>query len=723
MTDFRDAKTNYDPKGADDGDAHRKLASDQTINVSPQTSYAIDSNRFGIGQILAGKYKMLSVLGSGGMGTVYHVQQVFLKIDMALKVLDFKQASNASHLNRFTTEAKAAYTLNHHTLVKVFDFGLLEQEQPYFAMEYIDGITLAQYLKQSGPLSLAMVAPIFSQIAEGLDYAHKHAVIHRDIKPGNIMLVNGTEYGAPGSVRIVDFGIAKTAMQGGIGEIQALTQTGEVFGSPLYMSPEQCSGGAIDYRTDIYSLGCTLFEALTGTPPHVGANQLRTMMLHTTEGAPSLTEASLGREFPSGLNELVQKMLAKSPEDRYQNLWTMSKQLNDINLNKNATAEKNSQNRKSGASPFVFSHAKLWIWLASALTLVVICYSFGRNFLVVKDKDEKQNSSRVTQNIDAADETADPFGAAQGAMENAHLLRLKQSQQAFAVAGPVVSEIVGEGPTRQRKIVFPDYSIGRVFVIKQNRSLGKEYFEAKGTQYMPAEGELHIQIGGSYTEAFFSPSIYEVISPNMFSRLILCGPAWNLELKNPPTAEDKANKAASILTITSKWNSLTDIYLERINLNADSLSAIGNMKNLRIIELRSCTGITPKASQLVFLKKVEAITLTDSNTFNAILSLADFKSLIALGFVHSKVKPKDLDDLKSCSKLSILKIDESKFDMDFIPRIAKITSLNTFSFGKSTITSKQVATFLKGCPKVKTVMVSRRNSFDFQDPRIRFNDE
>ena len=107
------------------------------------------------------------------------------------------------------------------------------------------------------------------------------------------MLVKDTEYGAPGSVRIVDFGIAKTVTNGGIGEIQALTQTGEIFGSPLYMSPEQCSGSDIDYRTDVYSLGCTLFETLTGTPPYVGANQLRTMMLHTTGETPSLTEASM----------------------------------------------------------------------------------------------------------------------------------------------------------------------------------------------------------------------------------------------------------------------------------------------------------------------------------------------------------------------------------------------------------------------------------------------
>ncbi len=259
------------------------------------------------------------------MGCVYRAEQVFLQQECALKTLNSRKGSDIS-MRRFQIEARAASLLNHPNLVKVSDFGLLDDQSPYLVMDFVDGITLSEHLKNHGQLTVDEAAVYFAQACLGLSYAHDQGVVHRDIKPSNLMIAHNLPFATEGSVKVVDFGIAKlTSAENN--EYQALTSTGEIFGSPLYMSPEQASGSPVDYRSDIYSLGCVLFEALTGTAPQVGQNALATMMLHQSEPAPTLKEASLGKEFPPSLEQLVAKMLAKSPADRYQNLGVVANDL------------------------------------------------------------------------------------------------------------------------------------------------------------------------------------------------------------------------------------------------------------------------------------------------------------------------------------------------------------------------------------------------------------
>lgn len=283
---------------------------------------------FDAGQIVIGKYKVISLLGRGGIGSVYKVEQIFLSQFFALKTLNSQKASDQM-IRRFQNEGRTASALNHPNLVKVNDFGLLEGQQPYLVMDFVDGVTLSEYLKQNGLMNLEQVVAMFAQVCLGLSYAHDQGVIHRDIKPSNIMISRTIPFGDEGFVKVVDFGIAKLAYAED-GNFQALTTTGEIFGSPLYMSPEQCSGSTVDHRADIYSLGCVLFEVLAGTTPFVGPNALATMMLHQSERVPTLKEASLGKDFPPELEVLVQKMLAKSPADRYQNLGVVANDLAQI---------------------------------------------------------------------------------------------------------------------------------------------------------------------------------------------------------------------------------------------------------------------------------------------------------------------------------------------------------------------------------------------------------
>lgn len=269
------------------------------------------------GETILGKFKIVDLLGQGGVGSVYRVDHVFLGRQFALKCLN-KQQPNDVSWRRFQNEAKAASKLDHPNLIKVHEFDLLADGRPFILMDLVVGETLADLTKHIGSMPVDRAVKIMIQVAFAVQYAHDQGVIHRDLKPTNIMVVKEGAEGEVDVVKLVDFGIAKLT---GIDEFnqQTLTKTGEIFGSPLYMSPEQCTGTMVDYRTDIYSLGCVFFELLTGAPPFMGENALSTMMKHQTETPMSLKEASLGTVFPAELEEIVAKLLEKDPDHRYQN--------------------------------------------------------------------------------------------------------------------------------------------------------------------------------------------------------------------------------------------------------------------------------------------------------------------------------------------------------------------------------------------------------------------
>lgn len=276
------------------------------------------------GQIIDTRFRIICELGRGGTGTVYRVEQVLLKREFAMKVLDPLQVTDESW-RRFQKEAQAAGRLDHSGFVKVYDFGLIDNQVPYFTMDLVSGDTLSEVLRKRGPFSVESALPIFIQLCFALDYAHSQGVIHRDVKPSNISLIPAT-VNSDAQIKILDFGIAKLV---GV-DTTSLTQVGSVFGTPFYMSPEQCMGQPVDLRSDIYSLGCVFFELLTGAPPFTTENALTLMMQHQTDTPPSLKEASMGGQFPAALEALIQKMLSKNPNHRYQRLVDTANDLIDI---------------------------------------------------------------------------------------------------------------------------------------------------------------------------------------------------------------------------------------------------------------------------------------------------------------------------------------------------------------------------------------------------------
>ncbi|MGH1341054.1 MAG: serine/threonine protein kinase [Nannocystales bacterium] len=258
-----------------------------------------------IGREILGQYRVISKLGRGGMGTVFLAEQPGMNRQVAIKVLHADVSSEPDAARRFQVEAEAAARLASPHIVSVYNFGRLESGELYLAMEFLQGRTLQAELATYGRLALEQVVDLVQQIARGLDEAHRKGVIHRDLKPGNIMVVRG----ADGDVaKLLDFGIAK--LDAGSG-----TQTRGWVGTPRYMAPEQFTGAAIDARTDIYALGLITYEMLCGRTPFVSDNPMSYVHSHVYSAVPSLQELVPGM-VPPAVERVVLSALAKDPGGR-----------------------------------------------------------------------------------------------------------------------------------------------------------------------------------------------------------------------------------------------------------------------------------------------------------------------------------------------------------------------------------------------------------------------
>ena len=263
-----------------------------------------------IGTTFAERYRVERRLGEGGMGVVYAARQLTMDRVVALKVLSTDLSGSSASRARFVREMKAASRIEHPNTVRVYDFGEGDQGQLFLTMELLDGRTLQHELHERGALDLHRVLAIGETIARALAAAHQEGVVHRDLKPENVMLLD--KYGERDQVRVLDFGIARL-LDGD--ESDAVTRTGSLLGTPLYMSPEAALGQKVDGRADLYALGLILFQMATGQLPFRDAQPLRVLYMHAHQVPPSPATLSPGR-VPAALDALILRLLAKNPADR-----------------------------------------------------------------------------------------------------------------------------------------------------------------------------------------------------------------------------------------------------------------------------------------------------------------------------------------------------------------------------------------------------------------------
>lgn len=278
-----------------------------------------------LGTLIAGRYEMLELVGGGGIGLVYRALDKSSQKTIAVKVLFPQMALKPEVVSRFKQEARTSSLLAHPNIVAIVDFDA-DKSQSYLAMEFIDGMAASDYVEQYGKMTLEHAISVMLQACEGIQHAHARSVVHRDLKPSNLMLANvsGKEV-----VKIVDFGLAK-AFRDETASASKLTKTGEVCGSPSYMSPEQCRGLRLDYRTDLFSLGCVFYELLTGRPPFFGEDPIETILKQISETPTEVRLEGIDPQVVSKVNAVLFRALAKDREQRYQSIDEMRADIENI---------------------------------------------------------------------------------------------------------------------------------------------------------------------------------------------------------------------------------------------------------------------------------------------------------------------------------------------------------------------------------------------------------
>ncbi|MBQ7385283.1 MAG: Stk1 family PASTA domain-containing Ser/Thr kinase [Ruminococcus sp.] len=270
-----------------------------------------------VGKKLDGRYDIRELIGIGGMANVYRCYDTIDDREVAIKILKDEYLNNLEFIRRFKNESKAIAVLSHPNIVKVFDVSFGDMIQ-YIVMEYIDGITLKEYIQQQGVLTWKETVHLISQVLAALSHAHSKGVVHRDVKPQNMMLLSD------GTIKVTDFGIARFSNN-------TKTMTEQAIGSVHYIAPEQAKGDITDGRTDIYSLGVMMYEMLTGKLPYDGDNAVSVALMHLqlTPDAPT----KLNADIPEGLEEITLKAMQKQPADRYQSAQDMMADIERFRLN------------------------------------------------------------------------------------------------------------------------------------------------------------------------------------------------------------------------------------------------------------------------------------------------------------------------------------------------------------------------------------------------------
>lgn len=314
-----------------------------------------------IGTVLDGRYRVDALLGRGGMSAVYRAHNLSMDRPVAVKVL-LHSLNDPTALQRFRLEARTLCQVKHKHLIEVYNMGLIEDRSPYMVIEYLEGESLATRISRAGALDARWSSALLIDICAGLAEAHKQGILHRDIKPGNIMIATTSDAGE--CAKLLDFGIAKVQQLDGGGK---LTQTGSVLGSPAYMSPEQCQGKQLDARSEVYALGCVLFEMLAGHEPFQSDNLLEVLSKHETADAVLPVAA----QVPESLANIVYRCLEKDPDHRYKQVEELSNDLQNFLDGKAVTAGVRRR-RRQPLAPKKPMRAQLAILTAALATGVLV---------------------------------------------------------------------------------------------------------------------------------------------------------------------------------------------------------------------------------------------------------------------------------------------------------------------------------------------------------------
>jgi serine/threonine protein kinase len=626
--------------------------------------------RLAEGSVVGGIYTIVAPIGQGGMGVVYLSMHQTLAKRCAIKLIPPDQVTETSW-QRFQLEAKSVARLNHKNIVKVTDLGLHKGYLPFYAMEYVDGQSLAERLESHGPLDWREGLEIFIQICDGVDHAHAAGIIHRDLKPANIM-VAGKE------VKILDFGLAKLSTHSR--EDQSLTHAGDIFGSPYYMSPEQCAGEAVDKRSDVYSLGCALFECLTGRPPFNGTISAAVMISQQELPPPTLAAVLGVDKVPASLDLVLAKLLRKKPADRYQSCLEVSADLNQIlrgldllSVAKVEPVEAISSGQNStafGAVIFIGS-------MILAALLVAYCA-----FMLKAPPEAKAPVTREWQSSDVAFDKA----IMKESVENTFYYFKGGGSK---TAPPSVQDksfySTAGGATSAAKT--------RIFNFPTDTMIG--YINNDGRRNAPARGRVLLENG----PINFDPSTIAVQYPKYFARF-RPGEINRLTLHRL----SDINACCKAITYMPDWQSLSKLSLRGFDtpLNAASLHTLDSFTKIKNFEFAE-SSIDPQViAGLSILQKVPELTLGNLKSYGPILkALSRSPNLTALTFKDAQLTERDWQDIANMPKLEAFRVEGAGLSSDHLKLLARAPRLVCLGIPGKTMHDPQFIKSLKLFPHLK----------------------
>ncbi len=688
------------------------------IEIDPQAQTVIfrgegkAEHHYRRGDVIGDSYQLIDLLGQGGMGVVYRVKHLILEKQFALKLLAPNQINN-QNWRRFELEGRSLAKLNHTNIVSISNMGI-DKGCPYFVMDLLTGNSLAEQIKTSGPLSEKENLDVYLQVCAGLSCAHRTGIIHRDIKPANIMLLPSAKGVL---VKIVDFGLARLQSSGSATS-QALTASGEVFGSPYYMSPEQTLGEEIDARSDIYSLGCSLFESLTGQVPFAGASAIQTMMMHQEAETPLPSSRVANRKISPALDEVVTRCLQKDAKLRYQSADQLAIDLQRIvdgkPIGTGVLEYKNhlNQNRKSGdervrtenkevksdqessagyetrepydnqgatrnPSPDFLKSRKLTLCLIS-LTSIILVAAAGFTLTNKAGPSKKplilKDTTDVFPVID--DDTALKMKDAISGQER-EIARAAQKNSPELADDPLLfmaeQKQREQGDQSQIQLIdsAPKFSLGiktingqtmRCFRFPSQTSIGKLRFqnrhvEAQGDLQVPVNEVIDLHLRPVSAQC---PSLIDKFNPEDISTLRV----------------ENSNVIGEITRRLSKWTKIHALTIEGGKITDEDLANFDNIKGLDFLWLKRLSFNGKIFAKLNALNRLETLQIEDCKQLNQIMQ--NLPLLPKLKFMRLEARGNDWLESKSIAAIARqpnLKVLELKSKSEALDSYSQIDGL------------------------------------------------
>jgi len=636
------------------------------------------------GDMVGSDYCLLEKIGEGGMGIVFRAKHMVMDSTSALKILRPDQITTATWM-RFQAEVKALSKLNHPNIVQIFNMGVDRERVPFYVMELLSGQPLSDEIAGHGAFGLKRMAEIFIPVCSALAFSHRHGIIHRDIKPSNVMLVGAAQNTT--SIKLVDFGIAKSQHLAGY-EGQSLTTTGEIFGTPYYLSPECISGGPADARSDIYSLGCAIFETLVGAPPFRGQSMLHTLMMHQNEPAPSLKSVNPNGQYPRELEIFVATLLAKNPDDRFQDAAAIEERLRQLcaqdfpentgvsGIGFNSTILPNEQAEQFATTTVVTKAPSNWRRNAAFAGILMLAGTGGilatNHYFDAKPKQNPKKEEEIAvhpildtmKNFDSdADEDIKHFS-----------LGLR-----------------GKGNSAQYWYHFPSRRLmGQIWI-----DSGKEY-NAQGDVRIPATDRLGFRFNHNTAET----SALTKLNCDEFTDLRISPQDPSLE---------------QLVSILSKWTKLRHLQIELLCESEKDFERLSRLK--KIDELILTSSVVPAhclANPKLF-ENVKSLTLdriktaeTNSTNIDEMLSnVGQRRNLTTLNIEYQRLTHKLVSDISQSTTIKSLKMtsgDETNvlYDQD-IQLLSTMPALESLTIANAHLSPRSIEYFKKGFKRLKVL--------------------